>query len=66
MDIKIGDDVLISPDLTMYKDWRKGKVIQVENNPFVGVVVSAETDDPDVSFGRADMFRLLEEEKCLQ
>lgn len=66
MDIKIGDNVLISPDLTMCKDWRKGRVIQVEDNPFVGIVVSAETDDSDIFFGRADMFRLLGEDKCLQ
>ena len=66
MRIKVGDNVLISPDLTMNKEWRKGRVIQVEENPFVGLVVSAETDDAHVFFGRADMFRPLSEDVCLQ
>ena len=66
MRIKVGDNVLISPDLTMNKEWRKGRVIQVEENPFVGLVVSAETDDANVFFGRADMFRPLSEDVCLR
>lgn len=57
---------MISPDLTMLKDWCEGKVIQVENNPFVGIVVSAETEDANIFFGRADMFKLLKGETCLQ
>lgn len=66
MRIKVGDNVLISPDLTMNKEWRKGRVVQMEENPFVGLVVSAETDDADVFFGRADMFRPLSEDACSQ
>ena len=66
MNIKVGDRVSISPDLTMLKDWCEGKVIQVENNPFVGIVVSAETEDANIFFGRADMFKLLKGETCLQ
>ncbi len=58
MDFKLGDKVLISPELTRCNEWRKGKVIQVEDNPFVGTVVSAETEDTDIFFGRADMFKL--------
>ena len=54
----MGDKVLISPELTRCNEWRKGKVIKVEDNPFVGTVVSAETEDTDVFFGRADMFKL--------
>lgn len=41
--MKVGDNVLISPDLTHQTDWVKGKVIDVEQNQFVGVVISAET-----------------------
>ena len=47
-DMKVGDNVLISPDLTHQTDWVKGKVIDVEQNQFVGVVISAETSDGDI------------------
>ena len=60
--MKVGDKVLISPDLTLQKKWLAGTVIQVENNPFVGIVISAETEDRNVFFGREDLFKL---EVCL-
>lgn len=43
--MKTGDKVLISPDLTRLPEWITGTVIMVENNPFVGIVISAETED---------------------
>ena len=43
MIMRTGDKVLISPDLTHAKDWIQGEVIEVENNPFVGIVISAKT-----------------------
>ena len=55
--MKIGDKVLVSPDLTHKAAWENGEVIKVENNSFVGVVVSAKTDDGDVFFGYQDMFK---------
>lgn len=57
--IKVGDKVWISPDLTRLPEWVQGTVIEVENNPFVGVVISAETEDGNVFFEREDMFKLL-------
>ena len=59
--MKVGDKVLISPDLTLQKKWLAGTVIQVENNPFVGIVISAETEDRNVFFGREDLFKLAKE-----
>ncbi len=55
--IKTGDKVLISPDLTRLPEWITGTVIMVENNPFVGIVISAETEDKDVFFGQEDLFK---------
>ena len=52
-----GDKVLVSPDLTHTSDWENGEVIKVEQNSFVGVVVSAKTDDGDIFFGYQDMFK---------
>lgn len=43
--MRTGDIVLISPDLTNFTQWVKGRIIEVENNPFVGIVISAKTED---------------------
>jgi hypothetical protein len=63
--MKTGDKVLISPDLTRLQEWVKGTVIEVENNPFVGIVISAETEDKNVFFGQEDLFKPQTEEVCL-
>ena len=63
--MKVGDKVLISPDLTLQKEWLPGIIIQVENNPFVGIVISTETEDHNVFFGREDLFKLAKKEVCL-
>ena len=55
--IQTGDDVLISPDLTGFTNWEKGKVIDVRKNSFRGMVVSAETGDRNVFFGTIDLFK---------
>lgn len=60
--MKVGDKVLISPDLTRLPQWITGIVIEVENNPFVGIVISAETEDKDVYFGQADLLKPQTEE----
>lgn len=57
---------MISPDLTMLQDWVKGTVIEVENNPFVGIVISAKTEDGVIFFGKEDLFKLQAGEICLQ
>lgn len=62
---KIGNKVLISPDLTKLPDWVEGTVIEVENNTFVGIVISAETKDGNVFFGKEDLFKPITEEVCL-
>ena len=43
--MKKGDKVLISPDLTKLPNWISGIVIEVENNPFVGIVISGQHDE---------------------
>lgn len=63
--MKIGDKVLISPDLTRMEGWITGTVIEIENNPFIGIVISAETEDKDVFFGKEDLFKPQTEEVCL-
>ena len=48
--MKTGDSVLISPEVTHKSDWIQGTVIDVEDNPFVGTVISAETINGDIFF----------------
>lgn len=57
--MKIGDSVLISPDLTHKSDWTEGKVIDVEANPFVGTVISAKTSQGEVFFEKEYLFKSL-------
>ena len=63
--MKVGDKVLISPDLTRLQEWVKGTVIEVESNPFVGIVISAETEDKNVFFGQKDLFKPRTDSVCL-
>ena len=55
--MKKGDNVLISPELTMKGDWIEGTVIEVEANPFVGTVISARTANGEIYFEKECMFR---------
>ena len=66
--IETGDNILISPDLTGLTNWTEGIVIKVENNTFNGIVISAETRDRNVFFGRKDLFKtnIDKKERCLQ
>lgn len=54
--MELGDIVRISPDLTHFADWVVGKVIEIKNNPYVGIVISAETEDGNVFFGYEYLF----------
>ena len=65
--IETGDNILISPDLTGQTNWTEGIVIDVRNNMFNGTVISAETKDRNVFFGRKDLFKTIKNrEICLQ
>ena len=52
-----GDYVLISADLTQLKEWVRGQIIDVEDNPFNGKVISARTSDGNIFFGVINLFR---------
>ena len=48
--MKVGDKVLIAPEVTNLSDWIPATVINVENNSFRGIVIVAETEDGNVYF----------------
>lgn len=56
--MEVGDSVLISPEVTHSQDWVFGEVIDVENNSFVGKVVSAKTKDGLIYFAQESLFKL--------
>ena len=55
--MKAGDNVLISPEVTHKSDWPRGTVIEVEANPFVGTVISAETPSGEIYFDKEYQFK---------
>ncbi len=64
--MKLGDKVLISPQVTGRIDWVEATIVEVENNPYVGIVITAKADDGEVFFEKEDMFKLLDNEICMQ
>lgn len=46
--MKVGDSVLISSNITNLPMWIGGIIIDVENNPFREIVISAQTMDGNV------------------
>ena len=63
---KKGDTVLISPEVTHQIDWIEGTIIEIEDNPYVGIVLIVQTTDGDVFFERECLFKSVSEELCLQ
>ncbi len=64
--MKVGDRVLISPQVTGRKEWTEATIIELERNPFAGLVITAKADDGEIFFEKEDMFKLLNNEVCMQ
>ena len=56
---KVGEQVLISPQVTNEKQWIKGVVTEIEDNPFVGCVISVKTKDLGMFFDKEYLFKKL-------
>jgi len=56
MEPKIGDMMKVSPQLTNQSDWVAGEVIDVEHNPFVGLVISVKDHLGRIFFGKSKYF----------
>lgn len=46
-----------SPSITGFDDWIKGQVIEVEHNPFIGLVVAIKDDLGRIFFGQIKYFK---------
>ena len=56
MEPKIGDKMKVSPQLTAQPDWIDGEVIDVEHNPFIGLVISIKDKLGRIFFGQSRFF----------
>ena len=56
MEPKVGDRMKVSPQLTAQADWIDGEVIDVEHNPFVGLVISIKDKLGRIFFGQSRFF----------
>lgn len=56
MEPKIGDRMKVSPQLTDQQDWIEGEVIDVEHNPFTGLVISIKDKLGRIFFGQSRFF----------
>ena len=54
-----GEEVLISPQVTNEKEWIKGIVTEIEDNPFVGFVISVKTKELGMFFDKEYLFKKL-------
>jgi hypothetical protein len=59
MEPKIGDRMKVSPQLTAQPDWVEGEVIDVEKNPFLGLVISIKDKLGRIFFGQSRYFMFL-------
>ena len=59
MEPKIGDRMKVSPQLTALPDWIEGEVIDVEKNPFLGLVISIKDKLGRIFFGQSRYFMFL-------
>lgn len=62
--MKKDDLVMVSPDLTHKSEWTEAVIIEVENNPYAGQVITAKTEAGEIFFGYADLFKCVEEAAC--
>ncbi len=53
----VGEKVKISPVVTHKSEWIIGTVIEVENNPFAGIVITVQTPDTDIFFEKEYLFQ---------
>lgn len=69
MQIKKGQKASVSPKLTGLNTWVEGTIIDVENNPFKGLVLSLKDNSGRIFFGEEKYFQISNKsnnEACLQ
>lgn len=44
----MNDYVMVSPLVSHYSDWAKGKIIDIEDNPWRGTVITVRMENGDI------------------
>ena len=47
----------VSPNLTLLKEWIKGKIIKIRQNPFIGTEIAIKDDLGRIFFGEKEFFK---------
>lgn len=55
--MKVGDKVKVSPQFTGESDWVEGEVIDIEQNPFKGIVIAIKDKVGRIFFGEERYFQ---------
>jgi hypothetical protein len=56
MKIRKGNKAKISPKLTGEQEWLEGEIIDVEQNPFMGIIISVKDKLGRIFFGEEKFF----------
>ena len=56
MIMKLGEKAKVSPDLTGMDEWVEGEVIDIEKNPFKGIVIAIKDKLGRIFFGEERYF----------
>jgi hypothetical protein len=64
--MKTGDFAKADPILTNLDGWVEGRVINIKNNPFKGIVVAIQDNSNRIFFGEEKYFKQIDREPCLQ
>lgn len=58
MEPNLGDRMQVSPSLTGLDVWVEGQVIEVEHNPFMGLVIAIKDSLGRIFFGQQKYFKV--------
>lgn len=64
---RVGQRVLVSPQITGEPNWIEATITEIEQNRFVGNVINVKTDAGVMFFEKEDMFKPIKsEDVCMQ
>ena len=53
--MKIGDKAMVSPELTNERYWIDGEIVDIEQNPFKGIVIAIKDESGRIFFGEENI-----------
>lgn len=59
MEPELGQIMKVDPNLTGLDKWVSGQVIDIEHNPFLGVVIAIKDELGRIFFGQSKFFQIV-------